>query len=388
MNVTKVYEQTLEAFVKGYRYIINVGGTRSSKTFSELQLFKTICDNSTKTEINTIVSHSLPHLEGGAIRDFDAILESEGITPANVRTKHPYIYRIGKQVIEFIGFDRPGKALGAARTRLFINEANKMPFDICHQLMQRTTETVFIDYNPSHEFWIDTEGYKTKSDSKVIHSTFLDNIQNLTPGQLDDLREAQKKAENEELKGINGYWWNWWQVYGLGLPGMIEGTILTNWKEGEFNDSLPYAFGLDFGVKDPDALIKCAIDKKNKKIYWKEELYRNSLSTNELAELIAVKVKSYDLIIADSANPRTIKDFKNKFNIKGVKKSKIVDDIKQLMTYDIIIDHGSTNLISELKNWVWLDRKGEVPADENNHLIDAGRYIACTMLGKKRRQTK
>lgn len=385
MIVTNVYTRTLEALVNGYRIIINRGGTRSSKTFSELQIFKTISDNSDKHEINTIVSHSLPHLEGGAIRDFDKILIEEGIELHQVKRKNPHIYKLGNQIIEFIGFDRPGKALGASRTRLFINEANKMPFDICHQLIQRTTDTIFIDYNPATEFWVDTEGYLTRDDSIVIDSTFLDNIQNLTSGQLDELMQAKKKHDEEVEKGLKGYWYNYWRVYGLGLPGMIEGTILTNWIEGKFDDSLPYIFGLDFGVKDQDAMIKCAVDSKKKLIYWDEKIYQNNLSTAQLRELIQRHVKRHELIIADSSGKRTIKDYKDDFNIKPVKKPGIVESIKELMTYQIIVTPQSNNLKHELKNWVWLDRKGEVPADENNHLLDAGRYAFWTLTKRRKR---
>ena len=387
MNVTSVFTKTLEAYSKGYRYIIEKGGSRSGKTFSILQLHKIISDKSNKKQVNTIVSHSLPHLEGGAIRDFDNILEASGISPDNVRTKHPYIYRLNNQIIEFVGFDRPGKALGAARDRLFINEANKMPFKICHQLIQRTKETIFIDYNPANDFWVTEEGYTTKSDSVVIHSTFKDNIQNLTKGQLDDFKNARQKAKLEDEQGRKGYWWNWWRVYGLGLDGMIEGAILTNWQYDLFNNDLPFGYGLDFGVRDPDALVKVAIDKKNKKIYWKEEIYQNSLSTDQLNTILKTRVEKNRLIIADSASPRTINDLKSKgFNIKGVKKSKIVDDIKVLMDYDILISPESYNLAKELNNWVWLDRKGEVPLDDNNHLIDAARYYTVSMLNPNTRK--
>lgn len=386
MKVTDVYTKTLEAYLDGYRFIINRGGTRSSKTYSELQVFKTISDNvkSDTMQINTIVSHSLPHLEGGAIRDFDDILLNEGINLHLVKKKHPYTYTINNQIYEFVGFDKPGKALGAARDRLFINEANKMPFDICHQLMQRTRETIFIDYNPSTEFWVDEEGYLDRDDSIVIDSTFLNNIQNLTEGQLQELMEAKRKAKDEENKGIKGYWYNWWRVYGLGIPGIVEGAIFTNWETGEFDETLPYGFGLDFGVKDQDALLKCAVDNRNEKIYWHECIYQNNLSTNELKELINKSVKYNDLIVADTSGKRTIKDFRGDFNIKPVDKPNIVESIKKIMNYQIVVTPESKNLIKELKNYAWLDKKGEVPSDENNHLIDAGRYISWTLLKKKK----
>lgn len=381
MNVTRIYTETLEAVVNKKRYIINKGGSRSSKTFSELQVFKTISDYSKKTEVNTIVSHSLPHLKGGAIRDFDNILKSEGIAPDKVRIKNPYEYRINNQLIEFLPFDNLGKALGGARDRLFINEANKMPHNICHQLIQRTTGSVFIDYNPSHEFWINTEGYLNLPNTVVITSTFLDNIQNLTDAQIDDFLLAKHKAEIEEKNDNKGYWWNWWRVYGLGLDGIVEGAIFNNWKQGEFNNDLPYAYGLDFGSKDPDALVKCAIDRKNKKIYLKECIYKNGLSTWQLVDLIKAQNVGNKFIVADSSAARTIQDLQSKgLNVKPVVKGTIVEGIKLMQDYQLIIEPESINLIRELSGYIWLDRKGEVPIDKDNHTIDAARYIITTMI--------
>lgn len=380
MNPTRVFTETSRAYLSEARYIINKGGTRSSKTFSALQLFKLIT-RSKKSRIITIVSHSLPHLIGGAIRDYNKILIEDGIAPDEVGIKNPYIYTMNKTIIEFIGFDKLGKTLGGTRDILFINEANKMPFTICHQLIQRTSEYIFIDYNPSHEFWIDTEGYLTRNDSIIVHSTFKDNIQNLSQGIIDDLNEAKRKADLEEKNDRVGYWWNWWQVYGLGLKGRLENTILTNWSIGEFNNSLPCGYGLDFGVKHPDGMVKVAVDRNKKKLYWKEEIYQNGLSTNQLYEIIRSREVGNKLIIGDSAAKRTILDLRGKgLNIKAVSKGAILDDIKLLNDYEIIVDPDSINLQRNLSNWCWLDRKGEVPMDEEDDLIDAGRYYTRTII--------
>jgi phage terminase large subunit len=275
MKVTRIFTDTAEAYTKGKRYIINIGSSRSSKTFSELQLIYIIARHSQKTRIITIVSHSLPHLEGGAIRDFDHILTAEGIPPDSVRTKRPYIYKINKTIIEFVGFDSPGKALGAARDILFINEANKMPFEVCHQLIQRTTECIFIDYNPSSDFWVDDHGYKEKEDAAVIHSTFKDNIENLTTGQIDDFLMAKNKAKEEQLKGVHGYWSNWWTVYGLGLKGSIQGVVfpLVTWVDKFPTDCERIFFGLDFGfTQDPTALVKVGV--RGRDIFLEKLVYR------------------------------------------------------------------------------------------------------------------
>jgi phage terminase large subunit len=160
----------------------------------------------------------------------------------------------------------------------------------------------------------------------------------------------------------------------LGELGKLEGAIF-DWVWGDFDDSLPFVYGLDFGVKDPDAMVKVAIDKQNKKLYWKQEIYQNSLSTPQLGAIIQSRKVGNKLIIADNAALRTINDLRNMgLNIVPVKKPRIVDRIKFIWDYELIIDPGSFDLEKELNTYVWLDKKGEIPIDEDNHLCDAGGY--------------
>lgn len=369
---TETFNKIAKAYNDGYRIIESRGGTRSSKTYSELQLLDIII-NKPKPRVITTVSHSLPHLIGGAIRDYDHILLEKGIQPDTVRTKNPYVYKFGNSIHEFIGFDSPGKALGAARDILFINEANKMDWDICHQLMQRTTECIFIDYNPANKFW--NEQLEGRKDRIVLTSTFRDNYQNLTEGQIADFIEAKRKADEEAAKGVYGYWSNWWKVYGEGEQGQVEGAIFNNWEIGEFNTTLPYRFGLDFGFSnDPDALIKIAVDEKKKIIYMHECMYRNGQSSEVLISSISNYCKRNDRILADYAEDRLIADLKKYFNITKCTKWHVVDRIKKLQSYTFIVTKESTNLINELTEYVWSDKKAETPIDKNNHLIDALAY--------------
>ena len=111
MKTTTVFDKTIQAYNDGYRIIANRGGARSGKTFSELQLINLIQQNSKRQRIITTVSHSFPHLAGGAIRDFEKIIDEDGFNIESVRVKNPYIYTIRKSLHEFVGFDKPGKAL-------------------------------------------------------------------------------------------------------------------------------------------------------------------------------------------------------------------------------------------------------------------------------------
>lgn len=364
------------AVKSGKRIIILRGGTRSGKTFAILMYLCYLIRLSPLKWIITVVSHSFPHLYGGAIRDFEKILESDGVVVELFRKQHPYQFTFRKSLLEFIGFDKPGKALGASRNILYINEANKMPFKICHQLIQRTSDLIFIDYNPANMFWVDEEGIINRDDAVVIDSSFEGNRTNLASGIIDDLMEAKRKHDEEEARDVHGYWWNWWRVYGLGLQGQIEGAIFTDWEIGAFDETLPFGYGMDFGVRDQDAIVRCAIDRKRKIIYAQEILYKNGLSTGMLEqEMIRIIPDKTKMIVADSAAPRTILDLKGRgFNISPVKKPMIIDRIKPMQEYRIIISPESSNLIQEIVDYVWLDKKGEIPVDEKNHLMDALGY--------------
>lgn len=381
---TQTFYKTLEAYNAGYRFIISRGGSRSGKTYAELQLIDQKLIRTKRPRIVTTVSHSLPHLEGGAIRDYDSILLSRNVSPDSIRTKRPYIYRYGNSLHEFVGFDSPGKALGAARDILFINEANKMPWDVVHQLIQRTRETVFIDFNPSNRFWI--EELESRSDAITITSTFQDNINNLTAGQIEEFRIGKEKADAEAAKGIYGYWSNWWSVYGLGEYGQIEGAIYTDWSIGSFDETFPYRFGLDFGFSnDPDALVKMAIDEKRKVIYLHECFYRTGQSSDDLHNNLHRHCNRRDLIIADSAEQRLISDLGKVFNVVPAVKWKVTERIKKMQGYKLVITAESKNLINELENYVWSDKKSETPIDAYNHLLDAAGYA---LTGQPRNQVK
>jgi phage terminase large subunit len=340
---------------------------------------------SKKQRIITTVSHSFPHLFGGAIRDFENILEKENIALDNIRTVTPRQYRINNILHEFIGFDKPGKALGAARDILFINEANKLPFSIAHQLIQRTTETIFLDWNPSDDFWFDTENFADRSDCIVIDSTFYDNIQNLTDGQLFDLKESMQKALKEDDAGKRGYWWNWWQVYGLGLKGQLEGVIFQNWKEYSelpIDTDLYRLLVIDWGGSDPTTLTECWFDGDNNRLYVKELIYKPTVRNSELINYI--QSLSPCPVICDSAR----RDKKDELLMAGIQaigatkgEGSIIDGIERLQEFEIFIYKDSENIKNEFKTYKRVQDKItgnylDIPEDKNNHAIDAIRYGA------------
>jgi phage terminase large subunit len=371
MKVTNVYTRNLEAFSKAKNnplIIENRGGQGSGKTYSILQNIFTIVSESRKARKITIASYALPHLKAGAMSDFEKILILNNIIPSTVRVGVEYSIHNSK--IEFVGIEgNESRVTGPRRDILYINELNnRIRYDVFDLMNSRTSEATFIDYNPRSQFWLQEKMNPNFPFIEIV-STFLDNP------YLPE-RERQNILMKKNKPGFE----NWWKVYGLGEFGSFEDVIITNWKFGEFIPGRVVAYGLDFGVKDPDAMVKVSVDNRNKKIYCHELIYKSGLSTHDLSVLIDQKVRKNELIIADSSGLRTINDLKSKgFNIRPVSKNRILADIKTLMDYELIITPESFNLAKELQNWVWLDKKGEVPIDAFCHGIDSIRYI-CSVL--------
>jgi len=198
-----------------------------------------------------------------------------------------------------------------------------------------------------------------------IHSTYKDNETNLSESFLERIKSIKHNNFKKYQHKILGGW-----------LAKAEGVVFENWSIGEFNpDDLQTSCGMDFGFSiDPDSLTEVAIDKKHKKIYLKEHIYRNGLKSQELAQIILDKVDS-KLIIADSAEPRLIADLKHLgVNIKAVKKGTIESGITRMQDYQLIVSPESTNIAKELNNYVYSDKGSKLYQDSFNHAIDGIRY--------------
>ena len=198
-----------------------------------------------------------------------------------------------------------------------------------------------------------------------IHSTYLDNKDNLSTSFLERIKTIKHNNFKKYQHKILGGWLD-----------KAEGVVFDNWSVGEFNpDGLQTSCGMDFGFSiDPDSLTEVAIDKKKRKIYLKEHIYKNGLKSNELAQIVLDKVGD-KLIIADSAEPRLIADLKHLgVNIKPVKKGTIESGITRMQDYELIITPESTNIAKELNNYVYADKGSKLYVDNYNHAIDGVRY--------------
>lgn len=260
---------------------------------------------------------------------------------------------------------------------------DKIDLSIRHKSKQNR---IILILNPStKEHWIYSRFFEqrgvnegsnlTKGDATFIHTTYEDNITNLSESFINQIESIKRNNLQKFNHVILGGWLD-----------KAEGVIYSNWKIGEYLQTDLNCYGQDFGFSiDPTTLIQVSIDNKQKRIYAKELLFKAGLTTSDIFTLNSKLVALNGLIVADSAEPRLISELKSKgLNIKGIEKPKITDRIALVQDYELIIDENSTNLIKELNNYSWHDKKSETPIDNFNHLLDALGYAVWDMLVKKK----
>ena len=371
----KVNKKVFEPLRK-YDLVVHQGGSSSGKTYGILQyLFSVGAAN--PNEIITVVGQDIPNLKVGAYRDAQNILDdSEALRdwyPAELHNKSNRSFRcVNGSLVEFNSYSDEQDAKSGKRQRLFVNEANGVPYEVFEQLRMRTTKQVIIDFNPSAEFW----AHKKLQEAHWVITSFRDNAF-ISPAVRERILSYEPTKENIERGTADKYRWD---VYGLGKVGRLEGLVLPNWERGRFPDDFKWRiYGLDFGyTNDPTALVEIRLYRGN--LHVKEHLYRSGLTNQDISrEMERIGIDRNELIIADSAEPKSIEEINRMgWHIRGAIKGK--DSINQgidiLKRYKLIVE--GENIAKELNSYIWAkDRNGNLlnkPIDSFNHCIDAMRY--------------
>ena len=376
METTRVFDEIAKAYRDGYRGVDSRGGTRSTKTYSALQFLVFLAVGLARKLVISVVAESLPHLKKGAIRDFERILQDEGIIGGSLRddarwnaTDCFFTFASGT-IIEFFSADAPGKVHGPSRDILFINEGQNIRWETANQLMIRTREFVIVDYNPTHEFWAHTE-LAPDPRFKQIVSTYKDN-RFLTQAQIEDIEKGKKNA-------------NWWRVYGLGLTGQLEGVIYQFEQIDRMPDSpgLVRIGGLDYGfTNSKTAGVDILADVRRKKLYLDEMFYGSGMHNFDIIASLNAHgfPKKGPRLYADCAEPKANSEIKLAgFNVWPSDKGKeITFQISFIQGWEIYVTKTSTNIIHEFRNYLWdTDRDGNRlnhPIKDYDHAMDAFRY--------------
>jgi phage terminase large subunit len=375
------------------RYFIVTGGRGSSKSFSVTSFLLLLTYE--QGHVILFTRYTLVSAHISIIPEFIEKIELMEMQSNFVITKDEIINTVTGSKIIFKGIKTSSgtqtanlKSLQGVTTWV-LDEAeeltdedtfDKIDLSIRHKVKQNrvililnpTTKEHFI-YNRFFESKGIQEGVTlTRNDTTYIHTTYLDNIENLSKSFLDQIEQIKSHRPEKFKHQIMGGWLD-----------KAEGVIFTNWSIGDFVNTGTVVFGQDYGFSnDPSTLVETSIDRANRKIYIKLHLYQTGLTTSDLYE-INKRVAGDSLTIADSAEPRLINELRAKgLNILEAVKGQgsVTHGISILQDYDLVIDPESIELHKELNNYSWLEKKSKTPIDNFNHAIDAIRYAVTYQL--------
>lgn len=392
MKPTKVFFDILQAYKDGFHTIACRGSARSGKTRGIIQFLDFVADQSAKHRKISIGSQSFPHLRDGAIYEYQKHMMEEKIVRQHNKSDHEF--HINQSIVNYFSCDDPTKVIGPDKDIQYLNELNNgITFDTYNSLKIRTKELTLFDWNPAGEFFIHEKKLLEDDGVKVLSSTWLDNIENLTKHQIDFFVRAKKLSMKSD------YWRYWWAVYGEGKDAvLLEERIMPMISKCKHvpEDAVEIPSALDFGFfPDPTVFLRLFIKKGllRDTLYIKQIVYNQKLSINTKSEgatnlvdlLLAKGVNPKHKIIADCADPRSINELRNaKFNVEAVVKSAIETSIRLFHDYDIVFvedgDNNSQDAYREFDNFKYdKNKKGTilgVPAKgQADHSIDGTRYV-------------
>ena len=363
IKATIVFEQNYDALQSGVRFIINQGGSRSSKTYSLCQLM-IIWGLQNPNKVVSIVRKTFPALRASVMRDFFEVMQGMELYDKESHNKTEHIYTLPNGTIfEFFSVDDEQKIRGRKRDIVWANEANELWYDDFLQLNMRTTKCVILDYNPSDsDSWIYT---LDASDKVVIKSTYKDNP---------FLEESIRK----QIEGLKDYDDALYQIYALGEQAVSKENIFKPW------DMLPerperfkeFVYGLDFGFVHPTALVKVWYHEDER--YIEEVIYESYLTSGDLlSRMERLGVRKDIEILADYARPEMIEEIRRAgYYVMNADKNvdKGINAVKLARVY---LDKAARNVEKENRNYKYKKVSGEVRDEVKktwDDAMDAIRY--------------
>lgn len=354
ISATNIFSRNWDALNSDKRFIINQGGSRSSKTYSLCQMVIVYCIQN-PNKVVSIVRKTFPALRATVMRDFFEIMKDLEIYEKANHNMSENIYRFPNgSIVEFFSVDDEQKIRGRKRDIGWCNEANELWFEDFQQLNMRTEEKLIFDYNPSDSSsWL----YKLpEEESVLIKSTYRDNpfLPESIKRQIEDL-----KRTDEAL----------YQIYALGEKAISKSNIYNNWtflgrKPQRFQS---YVYGLDFGYNHPTALIR---------VYWSDGdiwiepvIYESYLTTSELIEKFKqLEIEKTVDILADYSRPEIIAELQNAgYNVNNANKS-VKMGINFVKTFGVYCQEDEA-LKKEYENYKW-KKVGDIITEEPVKLYD------------------
>lgn len=362
INSTVIFEKNFEALQSEHRFIINEGGSRSSKTYSLCQLIIVYCIQNTN-KVVSIIRKTFPALRATVMRDFLEIMKDLNIYDVNKHNKSEHIYTFDNgSIVEFFSVDDEQKIRGRKRDIAWCNEANELYYDDFTQLNMRTENKLIFDYNPSESnSWL----YELPSDESImIKSTYKDNpfLPMSIKKQIEDLKRTDEAQ---------------YQIYALGEKAISKSNIYSGWtftkhRPVKFTD---YVYGLDFGYNHPTALVR--VYWRDMDIYIEPVIYESYLTTSDLiSRFDLLNIDKNIIILADHSRPESIAEI-DRAGYYVYNANKVVKQgINNIKTFGVFCeDHPQVK--KEYENYKWKkigDNITDEPVKLWDDAMDAIRY--------------
>lgn len=381
MNSPEINSKFKPLYTAKTRYFVLTGGRGSSKSYSVSYFIVRLLLEAGHTVLFTRYTLTSAHIS--IIPEFVEKIELLGLQKLFAITKTEITCIANGSKIIFRGIQTSSgnqtanlKSIQGVTTWI-LDEAEELTdesvFDkIDESIRVRNLQNrIILILNPvTSNHWIYKRFFEhgKQDNTTYIHTTYLDNIKNLSDSFIQKAEELKQKNQDKYNHRFLGQWLD-----------QADGVVFSNWIEGEPQPDQEgiEIYGQDYGFSnDPTTLIKCLIDTKKKVIYLQEMFYQAGLSTEQIAILNKTYAPGH-LIIGDSAEPRLIDELRQRgINIRPAEKGQgsVSAGLLGMQDYQMIVHPDSHNLKKELRNYVWLDSTAKLVIDDYNHLIDAARY--------------
>lgn len=398
LDATGTFEDLWLDLEAGYRYSWHEGGSRSGKTYNIAAALLLYCRQEAVT--CDVVRLSNPALKGSVYLDLLEVGQTLALYGEALHNKTDQYFDLpanehGKKGrIRYFGVDQEQKVRGWKRDILWMNEANEISDAARRQLWMRTTQAIVIDHNPviDGEHWIVSrlELRREKGDCSYHHTTYRDNP------FLEDA--IVREIEAMQLDDPFG-----WQVYGQGLRGSNPAAVFTDVSRGTFESQKETIYAVDFGFKDP--FVVCEWGWKDADppvrpkptLFCRPLIYATHITTGEaldrLDDMGADKKKRMN---CDSAEPDRIREIRQRgYNAHPVEKRQNARKAGYawMKAHRLVVDReaeASEAVRLELKRTrhkkkPGLDKYTDDVVDDDDHVVDTGRYGAFEAWGPKRK---
>lgn len=361
--------------------VLNIGGARSSKSYSILQLFLVRFISCANRKM-LVTRKTGPALKATAYRVFVEMLQQTGVYDLCEHNKTDRTFTYRGNLVAFFSIDDPLKIRSSEWNDIMMEEANEFTWDDFITLKTRLSgpvgndlkNTIFLAMNPSDENgWIH-QRLEVSPSCTTIHSTYKDN----------PFLDAEYKQILESLKDEDE---TYYKIFTLGQWATPTEIIYPAWS---LVDEAPKAeetfYGVDFGFNNPSAIVRVTI--KDMVATLEELLYESKLTNQELiAKFREIVGETSNPIYADAAEPGRITEFCDAgYNCFPANKD-VALGIDTVKRYKLQVLKSSVNIQKEIRNYKWRkDRTGNVldePAKYLDHAMDAARYALHTHTGDR-----